>query len=159
MQRTSWVGLLGIAAVGLLLGRITPPVIIRFDSTVPRVSWAAALLLFAAAAGVGVLAWNTWQSLHKKNKRMTSQHGVTMLSVGKAGAAVGALIAGFYGGFSLAYLGDLDTVLGQERAIRGGVAAGASVLLLVASLLLERACIVPTDDDDDAQHERGASPA
>ena len=95
------------------------------------------------------MAYNTWQNLHKKKSRMTSQHAVTMLSVAKSGTVVGGLIAGFYGGFALTYLNDLDTVLGRERLIHGGAAAIASILLLVASLLLERACIVPHDEDDD----------
>ncbi|MGA8850377.1 MAG: DUF3180 domain-containing protein [Aeromicrobium sp.] len=150
MRRTSVLWVLGVFAPGLVVGLLTPPVIIRLDGTVPRVSWAAGLLLFVAAAGVGLLAYNTWQSLHKKKTRMTSQYGVTVLSIAKSGAAVGALIAGFYTGFAVTYLDDLDTVLGRERAIHSGVAAVASVLLLIASLLLERACIVPHDEDDDA---------
>lgn len=149
MRRTSALWAVSVIALGVVLGRLTPPIIIRFDGTVPRVSWAAGLLLFGAAVGVGVMAYNTWQSLHKKKSRMTSQHAVTMLSVAKAGTAVGALIAGFYIGFALTYLDDLDTMLGRERVIHGAVAAVASILLLIASLLLERACIVPHDEDDD----------
>lgn len=148
-RRTSVLWVVAVFAAGLVVGLLTPPVIVRFDGTVPRISWVAGLLLFAAAAGVGVLAYNTWQALHKHKSRMTSQHAVTMLSVAKAGTAVGALIGGFYTGFALAYLDDLDTMLGRERALHGGAAAAASIALLVASLLLERACIVPHDDDDD----------
>ncbi len=149
MRRTSLLWVLGVLAGGLVLGLLTPPIIVRMDGTVPRVSWIAGLLLLAAAAAVGVLAYSTWQSLHKKKTRMTSQYAVTMLSVAKSGTVVGALIAGFYTGFALAYLDDLDTVLGKERAIHSGVAAVASLLLLIASLLLERACIVPHDEDED----------
>lgn len=153
MRRTSVLWVVGLVAFGIVLGRLTPPVIIRMDGTVPRVSWVAALLLLAAAVGVGIMAYNTWQSLHKKKSRMTSQHAVTMLSVAKSGTAVGALITGFYAGFALTYLDDLDTMLGRERVIHGGAAAIASVLLLIASLLLERACIVPHDEDDDGLGE------
>lgn len=153
MRRTSVLWVLIVFAPALVVGWMTPPVIIRMDGTVPRVSWAAGLLLFAAAAGVGLLAYNTWQSLHKKKTRMTSQYGVTVLSIAKSGAAVGALAAGFYTGFAVSYLDDLDTVLGRERALHSGVAAVASVLLLVTSLLLERACIVPHDEDEDGLAE------
>ena len=79
---------------------------------------------------------------------MTSEHGVTMLALAKSGAAVGALVAGFYAGFALAYLDALDSPLGQERVVHGGAAAVASLLLLIAALLLERACRVPGDDDE-----------
>lgn len=153
MRRTSALWVLAVFALGLVLGLLTPPIIIRMNGTVPRVSWVAGLLLFAAAVGVGVLAYNTWQSLHKKKTRMTSQYAVTMLSLAKSGTAVGSLIAGFYTGFAVTYLDDLDTVLGRERAVHGGVAAVASVLLLVASLLLERACVVPHDEDEDGVAE------
>lgn len=149
MRRTSVLGVVGLLATGLVVGLLTPPVIIRFDGIVPRISWLAAFLLATAAVGVGIMALNTWQSLHRDKSRMTSQHAVTMLSVAKSAAAVGALIAGFYAGFAISYLDDLDTLLGRERAIHGGAAALASVLLLIAALLLERACIVPSDDDDD----------
>ncbi len=153
MRRTSVLGVIGVLAVGLVLGLLTPPVIIRMDGSVPRISWAASLLLLGAAAAVGVLAYTTWKSLHRDKSRMTSQYALTMLAVAKSGTAVGALIGGFYAGFALSYLDDLDTVLGRERAIHGGAAALASVLLLIAALLLERACIVPHDEDEDGVGE------
>jgi hypothetical protein len=98
---------------------------------------------------VATLAWNTWQSLHRRRERMTAEHGIRMLSLAKACAVAGALVAGYYGGFALAYLDLLDSSLGRERFVRGLAAAVASLLLLVAGLLLERACRLPEDDEDD----------
>jgi hypothetical protein len=138
-----------LIAIGIVAGRLTPPLIIRLDGTPPRLGWIAPLTLLAGAVGVGTLAWNTWQSLHRKHERMTSEHGLRMLSLAKSCAVVGALVAGFYGGFALTYIESLDSMLGRERFVRGLAASVASLLLLVAALLLERACRLPEDDDDD----------
>ena len=70
---------------------------------------------------------------------------------------MGALFAGGYGGYALAFVGDLDTPLGLERAVNGGVAALAGLVVVVAALLLERACRLPEDDDDETASD--ATPA
>lgn len=148
VRRTSALLVALLIAGGLIVGRLIPAIILRFDGDVPRVSWIAALTLLLGAAVVGGFAWNTWQSLHKKHERMTSDYGIRMLALAKAGAAVGAIVGGVYGGFALAFVDALDTPLGKERALHAGAAAIASLLLLIASLLLERACQVPGDDDE-----------
>ncbi|MCW2800449.1 MAG: hypothetical protein JWQ70_1921 [Aeromicrobium sp.] len=134
--------------MGLIIGRLIPVVVVRLDGTAPRVNWGAALALLLGAGVVGGLAWNTWQSLHKKHQRMTSEHGVTMLALAKASAAVGALFAGVYGGFALAFVNSTDSPLGRERVFHAGGAAIAGLLLMVAGLLLERALRVPGDDNE-----------
>ena len=139
-----------LLAIGLAAGRLLPPLIVRLGGTPPRLGWAAPITLLGGAVIVGVFAWNTWQSLHRRRERMTAQYGLTMLSLARAVIVVGALVAGVYGGYALAYLDTLDSTLGQERFVRGLAAAGSSLLLLVAGLLLERACKLPEDDDPDA---------
>ncbi|AWB93582.1 DUF3180 domain-containing protein [Aeromicrobium chenweiae] len=146
------VALLGLGLIG---GRLTPPLIVRLDGTPPRLGWIAPLLLLAGAVVVGMFAWSTWQTLHKKHERMTADHGIKMLSLAKSSAIVGALVAGYYGGFALAYIDSLDAMLGRERFIRGLAAAGASLLLMIAGLLLERACRLPEDDDEDGDGSGG----
>ncbi|MET0468411.1 MAG: DUF3180 domain-containing protein [Aeromicrobium sp.] len=153
---TSALLVVSLIAIGVIAGRLTPPLIVRLDGTPPRLGWIAPLTLLAGAAGVGTFAWNTWQSLHKRRERMTSEHGIRMLSLAKACAVVGALVAGYYGGFALAYVDTLDSVLGRERFVRGIAAAVASLLLLTAALLLERACRLPEDDDDDENGGKGS---
>jgi hypothetical protein len=147
----------------VVIGRLIPVVVVRLDGTVPRVSWGAALALLLGAGVVGGLAWSTWQSLHKKHQRMTSDHGVTMLALAKASAAVGALFAGVYSGFALAYIGSTSSPLGKERVVHSAGAAIAGLLLMVAGLLLERALRVPGDDDEGKGGKRkpvpGGTPA
>ena len=131
------------------MGRLTPPLLVRLDGSPPRLGWIAPLMLLAGALVVGIFAWNTWQSLHRRRERMTADHGIRMLSLAKACSVVGALVAGFYGGFALAFIGSLDATLGLERFVRAVAAAVASIVLTVAALLLERACRLPDDDEDD----------
>ena len=149
MRRTPMLRVLGLVVVGFAVGRLTPPLIIRADGTVPQISWLAAVLLSLAALLVGGLAWSTWQSLHKKQQRMTSAHALRLLALAKAGIAVGSVVAGFYGGYAVAFVDAWTTELGQERVIHSAAAALASALLVIASLLLERACVVPSDGEDD----------
>ena len=144
-------------AIGLVIGLLVRPLAERLESSPPRVGWGAAATLFVVAVVVGALAWSTWQSLHKKHERMTSDHAAKMLALSRSCVIVGALFARGYGGFALAFVNDLDTPLGHERAVNGGVAALAGLLLLVAALLLERACRLPEDDDEEPAGE--ATPA
>ncbi len=148
VRPTSALVVVALIGAGLVGGRLIPPLIVRLDGNVPRLTWAAPLTLLLAAILVGTFAWNTWQTLHKKHERMTSEHGLRMLAIAKACIVVGALVAGVYGGFVLAFIDATDTPLGKERVVRGGAAAVASLLLLVAALLLERACRVPGDDEE-----------
>jgi len=117
-------------------------------------------VLGLAAGVVGMLAWSTWQSLHKHHQRMTSEHGLRMLAVAKSSAYVGALVAGAYGGLAISFLDAWEAPFGRERVLHGGVAAGAAVLLLVAGLLLEQACRLPGSDDEDGPGSQAdATPA
>ena len=148
VRPTSALLVVALIGTGLVVGRLIPPLIVRLDGNVPRLGWAAPLTLVLAAVLVGTLAWNTWQTLHKKHERMTSDHAIRMLAIAKSCVVVGALVAGVYAGFALAFIDSWDVPLGKERVVRGGAAAIASLLLLTAALLLERACRVPGDDDD-----------
>jgi hypothetical protein len=144
------------------VGRLTPAVIEGFDGTAPRVGWSAAVTLFIATIIIGVIAWNTWQSLHKKHERMTSDHGIKMLSLAKASALVGALFAGLYLGYALAFIDALDTDFGRERALHAGIAGLGGILMVIAALLLERALRVPGGEDKDDKNgsaDADATPA
>jgi len=147
-RRTSALVIASLIGIGLVVGRLIPAIIVRLDGNIPRVSWAAAGALLLGAAIVGWLAWSTWESLHKKKRRMTSDHGVTMLALAKASSVVGALFAGSYGGFAAAFIGSTDSPLGKERFVHAGGAAIAGLLLMIAGLLLERALRLPGGDDE-----------
>ncbi len=160
-RRTSALLIATLIGIGLVIGRIVPELILRADRSVPVVGWGAALALLAGAVALGGLAWNTWQSLYKKNQRMTSDHGVTMLALAKASAAAAALFAGGYGGYAVSYLDAFDSPLGKDRVIHAAAAAIAGLLMMTAALLLERALRVPGDDDESKGGKTvpGATPA
>jgi hypothetical protein len=149
VQRTSALGLTLMGGAGLVGGRLLRNVIESFGGTAPRVGWSAALTLLLAAIVLGGFAWNTWQSLHKRHERMTSDYGIRMLALAKASALVGALVAGGYFGYALAFADSFDTPLGKERVIHASLAGVAGLLVMIAGLLLERALQVPGGEDDD----------
>ncbi|GAA3523856.1 hypothetical protein GCM10022234_20360 [Aeromicrobium panaciterrae] len=158
-RRTSALLLAALIGTGLVLGRIVPELLLRADRSVPVVGWGAALALFLGALVLGFLAWSTWQSLHKKNQRMTSDHGVTMLALAKASAVVAALFAGVYGGYAVSYLDSFDSPLGKDRVIHAGAAAIAGLLMMAAALVLERALRIPGDDDESEGGKTAPTPA
>lgn len=158
-RRTSARLVVATAVIGLVFGLLVRPLSARLDTSPPRVGWAAATTLLLVAIIVGMLAWSTWQSLHKKHQRMTSDHAVKMLALSRSSVIVGALFAGGYGGFAVTFLGDLDTRFGEERALHGGAAVVAGILVVVVALLLERACRLPDDHDDDDEGGRTAPDA
>lgn len=147
-KQTSALLITSFVGMGLVIGRLIPELFIRADRSVPVVGWGAAVTLLLGAGILGVLAWSTWQSLHKKNLRMTSDHGVTMLALAKASAAVAALFSGVYAGYAIGYLDAFDSPLGRDRVIHAGAAAIAGLLMMTAALALERALRVPGDDDE-----------
>lgn len=136
-----------IIGVGLIVGRLIPPLAVRFEGQAPRPGLNAALLLAVGAAVVGVFAWHTWQNVHKNRRQINAEHGIRMLALAKASIMVGGVFAGGYAGFAWAYFGS-ESEAGTERFINGTAAALAAVALLVAALLLERACRLPADDED-----------
>jgi Protein of unknown function (DUF3180) len=148
VRRTSALLVAATVTIGLVIGLLIRPVSVRLGASPPRVGWGAATTLLVVALIVGAIAWSTWQSLHKKHQRMTSDHGVKMLALSRSCVIVGSLFAGGYGGFAITFLGDVDTPLGHERTLHGVAAAVAGILLLVAALLLERACRLPEDHED-----------
>lgn len=159
VRRATPLFVVALLAVGIIFGVLLRPLSTRFDATPPQVGWGAATMLFGLAVLIGGLAWNTWQSLHKKKERMTSEHGVKLLALSRSSLIVGALFAGTYAGYALSYLDDFDTPLGSDRVWHSGFAALAGLLLVTASLLLERACRIPGGEDDDPSVGNGGAAA
>jgi hypothetical protein len=70
------------------------------------------------------------------------------VALAKASSHVGSAVAGFYAGYGLFLLADLDTPLRRERALLCGLATLAAVALVAIAVWLERICRLPTDDDE-----------
>jgi hypothetical protein len=159
LKRATPLFVIGLIGAGVIFGVLVRPVAARFGATPPPVGWGAATMLFVIAVLVGGLAWSTWQSLHKKHERMTSDHGVKLLALSRSCLIVGGLFGGSYAGYALSYVRDVDTPLGSDRVLHAGFAGVAGLLLLVAALLLERACRIPGGEDDEPEPNGAAASA
>ncbi|WP_262850124.1 DUF3180 domain-containing protein [Mumia quercus] len=148
LRRSSAVQLAILGVVGLAVGRAVRPFLEWRDAVVPTVSWVAAGTMLFLAAILGVLAWTTFQALHRQRRTMHPSRALRLLALAKASAIVTALIAGYYVGFALSFAGDLELALPRERVVRSVAAAVAALLAMAAALALERACEVPHDEDD-----------
>ncbi|CAN5310453.1 hypothetical protein BH09ACT10_BH09ACT10_27240 [soil metagenome] len=148
MQRTSAVTLTVVGCIGLVVGRFARTVFEHRDGVAPVVGWASTTGLLVGAVILGSLAWSTHQTLQNKKQSIAAHRGVRLLALAKASAVVGALFAGAYGGYALAFIDAFDTSMGRERVLRSAAAGVAGLLVMIAALLLERACQVPGDDDE-----------
>lgn len=158
-RRSSPLYVAAIIAVGLVVGRLLPPLSVRLDGGSPPVpGWAAAVVLLCGAIAVGAVAWGTWQALHRDKKRIAADHAIRLLALAKAAILVGGVFAGGYAGYALAYVG-ASSELGELRFWRSAAAAGSALLLLIAGLVLEWSCRLPVDDDEESADAADPSPA
>jgi hypothetical protein len=159
MRRATPLFVVALIGAGIILGTVVRPLAARMDVTPPQIGWGPATMLFTIAVLIAGLAWNTWQSLHRKHERMTSDHGVKMLALSRSSLIVGGLFCGGYGGYAMSFVPNFDTPLGSARVWHAGTAAVAGLLLVVAALLLERACHIPGVDDEDPEANGAAASA
>ncbi len=139
--------LLGVLAVSGVLGYAFASISELVSHSAPRVEWVAVAAPWAIAAMLGVLAGSTYKTLHRDRRRLPSRQAVNLLTLAKASALVGAVLAGGYLGFGLNFIDRLDIPLPRDRAVRSLIASVAGLAMVVCALLLERACRVPKDLD------------
>jgi Protein of unknown function (DUF3180) len=132
---------------GLVLGWLWHPVAERLSGTAPVVSWAQPAALWLVAVVIGSTAWQTHRAVQVRHVRLEPHRAVNRLVLGRAGALVGALVAGGYAGYAVSWIGDPAELAGQ-RILRSVVAVAAGITIVVAALLLERACRVQKRDLD-----------
>jgi hypothetical protein len=147
MRPTSPGAIAAWAAVGLVGGRLLRPVAERVQDTAPIVTWLPALALACVAVVLGMTAWLTWRTLHVHRDYLEPRQAVNRLMLARSCALVGALVAGGYAGYALAWLG-VDTDLGTQRVWRSAAAGLAGAAIVGTALLLERACRVRSDDPE-----------
>jgi len=140
--------LLAVAVVGGVCGYAVVPIATEISGTAPRIAWTSVAILVAIALMLSLLAFTTHRTVHKERRRIDSRRAVNLLLLAKAGALVGAFVAGGYLGFILHFVDALDIPLPRERVIRGVSAAVAGVAIVISGVLLERACRIPKDPDD-----------
>jgi lysylphosphatidylglycerol synthetase-like protein (DUF2156 family) len=134
------------AVAGLALGWLWHPVAEHFADTAPVVSWAQPGALWLVAVAIVITWWQTHRAVQVRHERLEPHQAVNRLVLSRAGALVGALVAGGYAGYAVSWIGDPAELAGQ-RILRSLVAVAAGIVIVVAALLLERACRVDRSDD------------
>jgi len=147
LRPTSYVVVTMWAVAGLVLGWLWHPVAERLSGTAPVVSWAQPAALWLVAVVIGTTAWQTHRAVQVQRVRLEPHRAVNRLVLGRAGALVGALVAGGYAGYAVSWIGDPAELAGQ-RILRSGVAVLAGITIVVGALLLERACRVQKRDPE-----------
>lgn len=146
LRPTSY-GLLAAWGVGgLVLGWLWKRVSEEVTGNAPVVSWAQPAALWLVAVAVLITWWQTHRAVQVRRERLEPHRAVNRLVLARAAALVGALVAGGYAGYALAWIGDPAELAGQ-RILRSVVAVVAGVAMVVGALLLERACRVRRERD------------
>lgn len=140
-------GVTACAVVGLVAGWVYGRVADGLSGPAPVPAWAQPVTLAFIAVALGLTAWQTHRTLQVHRLRLEAHRAVNRLALGRAAVYVGALVAGAYGGYAVAWIGPVAE-LAQQRALRSGLAALAAVGVVVAGLLLERACRVRSEDPE-----------
>ena len=138
-----------LAAVVGALSWLVLRVIDGNGHTLPSLTWTAPAGVLALAVVVGVAWWTVRrrrEPSHPSIRPIDPLGMARLAALGKAAAHVGAALIGFYLGWVLLLLPDLEITSRRERAVLAGVASVCSLALVVAGLLLERACRVRDDD-------------
>jgi hypothetical protein len=138
--------LVGWGLAGLVGGWLLRPLAQRLADASPVVTWPQVAALFLAAVVLAGTAWTTHRTVRHR-RLLEPHHAVNRLVLAKACALVGALMAGGYAGYAVAWLG-MEAELAGQRVLRSGLAALAGLLTCGAALLLERACRVRDEGDD-----------
>jgi hypothetical protein len=129
---------------GLVLGWLWKRVAEELSGNAPVVSWGQPAALWLVAVAIGMTWWQTYRAVQVRRERLEPHRAVNRLVLARAGALVGALVAGGYAGYAVAWVGDPAELAGQ-RILRSVVAVLAGVAMLAGALLLERACRVRKD--------------
>lgn len=146
LQPVSAAALAGWTVVGLLVGWVARPLSERWWGAAPVVTWLPSLALLFVAAVLAATARSTRHALLGKRERPDAQRMVNRFVLARACALVGALVAGFYAGFALTWIGS-GSELGTQRIVRSGAAALGAAAMTTAAVFLERACRVKSDGD------------
>ena len=134
------------AMAGLVLGWLWHPVAVWLTDTAPVVSWFQPAALWLVAVVIWITWWQTYRAVQLRRERLEPHQAVNRLVLGRAGALVGALVAGGYAGYAFSWIGDPAELAGQ-RIQRCAVAVVAGAFMVIGALLLERACRVRKPPD------------
>ena len=91
--------------IGLVAGWLFHSLLDRGTGVPPTVSWAQPLTLLLVAAILWATAWSTRRTVQQRTSRLSPHQFVNRLALARACAYVGALVAGFYFGYAVSWIG------------------------------------------------------
>lgn len=146
-----------LVAVAVLVAAVSWGVLRVYESRMgelPGVPLSAPLALGFLAAVLGFSALNLRSRLRAQRQRLPGARHVDPLRaaryvvLAKASSVVAALMVGWYAGFGVVLLGDLESDYRRERLLLCGACVVAGVLAVLAAMALERVCRLPDDEDE-----------
>ncbi len=129
--------------------------------TVPRSAPVTLLFLAAVVLGTGVTFRSRLRQLRERvpgarpiNPLMAARAAV----LAKASSLVGSVVAGWYGGYALYLLTDLEVAGRRERAIVCAISTASAVLLVAAALFLEHVLRLPPTPPEEQEEDQEPEP-
>lgn len=123
--------------------------------SLPLVGPIAWISVGVIAAGIGVLAFRTYGTVHRRKLPIEPKEAVTRLLLGKTSILGGVGLGAAYGALVWLAAGGLPAPLHSERVIHGGAAVLACAAWALAGWFLERACRIPGGDSPDTPADEG----
>lgn len=140
---------LSIAAVtGLVIGWLVRRVVDALGGAPPVIGWLHPVILLLVAAIMAGTAWITWRQVQVQRERLEPHRAVNRLVLGRAGALVGALLAGGYIGYAVSWLGLRGDPLAAGQITRGILCGAFSAVVCASGVWLEHACRIHGDDEE-----------
>lgn len=129
------------AVCGLVGGWALRRVTDGFRWETPLVSWSQVIAPYVATIALSILAWVTWNQLHRRKRpdSLNFQRAVNRLVLARASALVGCLLAGGYLGYALSWLWVQGDFAGP-MALRAALAGIGGIVMTISALALQRAC-------------------
>ncbi|MFD1539076.1 DUF3180 domain-containing protein [Nonomuraea guangzhouensis] len=139
-----------LVGIIVIVALVSWMVVREFYADLPIVPWTAIPTVLLLAVGEAYSGWVTKARIdHKPDTKPVEPLAVARLAaLGKASAYVGAVFAGFFGGFALH---TVQLFTRETPRAEFFIAAGsllAFVVLICAALFLEHACRIPKDPED-----------
>lgn len=143
--------------VGVVVGLLYAIVVSRRDGVPPTLTAVAVISLGFVVLALAVAA-RYMSRIARQTARVDPLVAVRILVLGRAGAVVGAVVAGIYVGMGIERVtSGLTAGAGGRQLLYAGLGAVAGLAVMVAGLVVERACRRP-DDPDDPDDRTGAGP-
>lgn len=134
--------------VGVVLGLVYG-VAVETSSGVPPTLTALGLLSLGFLVLALILAARYMSRVRRRTAPVDPHVAVRILVFGRAGAVVGAIVAGAYLGIGVERVNSgLTSGAGGRQLVFAGIGVLAGLAVTLAGLLVERACRRPDDPDD-----------